>query len=218
MAKSSDVLMPLFYQHNINASTKIGVWHITEDEGFFLQKVTLQKNITHWHKRLQHLAGRYLLPYLFPGFPHQLILIADTRKPYLPGEEFHFSISHCGDFAAVMVSKHQRVGVDIELVSSKVGLISHKFLNDDELPKPSLGACQQNTPDLQKLTLLWCCKEAVFKWYGNGGVDFKNHIHLGHRRGEKTPGVITSFFLKDEPVALDIHYKLFDGMCLAWVA
>ena len=83
-------IVPLFYQHNINETTKLAVWHILESEEYFLQWVPLQKEITHWHKRLQHLAGRYLLQYLFPGFPYHLILIADTRKPYLPGEEFHF--------------------------------------------------------------------------------------------------------------------------------
>ena len=52
--------MPLVYQQNINAVTKMGVWHITETEDFFAS-VPLQKEITHPNKRLQHLAGRFLL-------------------------------------------------------------------------------------------------------------------------------------------------------------
>ena len=96
--------MPLFFQQNINASTRLGIWHITEPEEFFLAKVPLQKNITHPHKRLQHLAGRYLLQYLFPDFPYNEILIADTRKPYLPNDQYHFSISLCSNYAAVFIS------------------------------------------------------------------------------------------------------------------
>jgi hypothetical protein len=60
--------MPLVYQQNINAVTKMAVWHITETEDFFAT-VPLQKTITHWHKRLQHLAGRFLLKELYPDFP-----------------------------------------------------------------------------------------------------------------------------------------------------
>ena len=30
----------------------------------------------------------------------------------------------------------------------------------------------------QLLTLCWSGKEAVYKWYGLGGVDFKEHIRL----------------------------------------
>ena len=107
--------MPLFYQQDINATTKLAIWHIEEDEAFFIAKVPLQSNITHPHKRLQHLAGRYLLRFLFPDFPNEEILIATTRKPFLPDEQYHFSISHCGDFAAAIVSKNERVGIDIEI-------------------------------------------------------------------------------------------------------
>ena len=123
--------MPLFYQHTINYAVKIGVWHISEPENFFLDKVPLPNIITHWHKRLQHLAGRYLLQELYPGFPYHLIEIADTRKPFLANEKYHFSISHCGDYAAVIISKVKRVGVDIELAAAKIERIKYKFLNID---------------------------------------------------------------------------------------
>ena len=53
--------MPLVYQQNINEHTKIGVWHILETEDFFLEKAKEQYKISHFKKKLQHLAGRYLL-------------------------------------------------------------------------------------------------------------------------------------------------------------
>jgi phosphopantetheinyl transferase len=209
--------MPLFYQHTINRSTKIGIWYISEPEAYFLEKVPLQKEITHWHKRLQHLAGRYLLQYLFPGFPNHLIEIADTRKPYLPGEAYHFSVSHCGDYAAVIVSKDKRVGVDIELVTSKVEKIRHKFLNEAELIRFPTSNIEAQASSMQRLTLLWCCKEAVFKWYGSGGVDFKKHIHLKPDYNDITTGLISAEFLKEENISLQIEYRMFEKMCLAWI-
>lgn len=72
--------MALFYQQNINESTCLAIWKIEEPEDFFLQRVTLQREITHPNKRLQHLAGRYLLPFLFPDFPDADIEIANTRS------------------------------------------------------------------------------------------------------------------------------------------
>ena len=111
----------------------MGVWKIEESEAFFLSRVPLQRNITHPHKRLQHLAGRYLLPCLFANFPHHEIEIADTRKPFLPDEQYHFSISHCGDYAAALVSSTSRVGIDIEMITQRVDKIKHKFLHPTEL-------------------------------------------------------------------------------------
>ena len=119
--------MPLVYQQNINASTKLGVWHIAESEAFFSERICVIQQIAHPHKRLQHLAGRMVLTELFPTFPVNEILIAATRKPYLPQQEFQFSISHCGDYAAAIVSRANRVGVDIEIPQAKIEPICHKL-------------------------------------------------------------------------------------------
>src|SRR6185437_16615263 len=125
--------MPLFYQHNINQTTRLAVWKITEPEDFFLEKVTIQKEITHIHKRLQHLAGRYILQILDPGFPMDLIAISETKKPLLANGKWHFSISHCGDFAAAIISENRSVGIDVELVTPKIGAIKNRFLSESEL-------------------------------------------------------------------------------------
>jgi phosphopantetheinyl transferase len=201
--------MPLFYQHNIN-QTKLAVWIITEPEGFFLEKVHLRREINHPHKRLQHLAGRYLLQLLNPGFPLHLIEIADSNKPLLMNEEFHFSISHCGDFAAAIVSENNVVGIDVELIQAKIEFIKHKFLSEAEqrlLP----------APDAQMLTLLWSSKEAVYKWYGRGGVDFKNHILIKNISITGDTGMVTCRFMKEMEKDLNVEFHLFRGLCLAWV-
>ena len=126
--------MPVFFQHQINDHTRLGVWKIEEPESFFRDNVPMHRDVTHPHKRLQHLAGRFLLRYLFPDFPYELIRIAETRKPYLPGEEFHFSIAHSGDYAAAIVSRTSRVGIDVEEVREQVGRLIPKFLSADEIP------------------------------------------------------------------------------------
>ncbi len=210
--------MPLFYQQNINATTKLAIWRIKEEEAFFLQKVFLQREITHPHKRLQHLAGRYLLRFLFPDFPHEEILIATTRKPFLPDEQYHFSISHCGDFAAAIVSKNERVGIDIEIETPKVAKIAHKFLNNNEqiLVDSWQLKILPSTNIYQLPTLFWCAKETIFKWWGNGEVDFKEHIHLFDiELAEKN--VLKSSFNKISPAQdLDIHYHFFNDLCLTF--
>ncbi|HRN58188.1 MAG TPA: 4'-phosphopantetheinyl transferase superfamily protein [Agriterribacter sp.] len=219
--------MPLFFQHNINASTKLGVWHIAEPEDFFLAQVPLQQEISHPHKRLQHLAGRYLLPFLFPGFPHGLIEIAGTKKPFLPDEAFHFSISHCGDYAAAIVSRSHRVGIDIEIPTFKVARVRHKFLHTEEL---SIMESEDNmlhatdtageTGFLRKLTLLWSAKEAVFKWYGNGEVDFSDQIRIQPPENTLTvpgEGSMNGTFLKEQRLSLTLPFVNFKEICLVWV-
>ncbi len=206
--------MPLFYQQDINETTRLGVWKIEETEDFFLRAVPLQRHITHPHKRLQHLAGRYLLPFLFPDFPHEEIEIADTRKPFLPDEQYHFSISHCGNYAAAIVSRTKRVGVDIELITPKVERIKHKFLHRDELV---FVHAHEDIQQIPLLTLLWSAKETMFKWWGRGEVDFSEVLRV-HAFTFTTSGIIPAVFLKDAlNVPLEIHYQMRDDLSLAWV-
>jgi phosphopantetheinyl transferase len=204
--------MAIFFQQDIDKYTRLGIWKIEEPEEFFLNLVPLQREITHPHKRLQHLAGRWLLKYLFPAFPVGLIQIADTRKPFLENEAYHFSISHCGDYAAVIVSEKYRVGVDIELPSPKVERIRHKFLHREEL-----ALLQQKDMDaVVPLTLMWSCKEAVFKWWSYGNVDFSDQIRLSPLSLQLS-GVISARFIEQETFELELQYCLFDEICLAWV-
>ena len=199
--------MPLIYQTQLNLSTKIGVWHITEKEEYFLEKVPLQRTITHWHKRLQHLAGRLLLRELFPDFPVDMILIADTRRPYLYEDPFHFSISHCGDYAAVIVSRDHRVGVDIEQKTAKIRTILHKFLSPEEIALISPAEFDD------RATLCWSVKESIFKWQGRSGVDFKRDMIIKKILGD-TEGKVECLF-RGRP--LSVHYLKFNDNFLAWL-
>jgi len=201
--------MPLVYQQNINATTRIAVWHITEQEDFFLAVVPVQREIKHWHKRLQHLAGRLLLKELYPDFPVELIQVADTKKPFLENEPFHFSISHCGDYAAVMVSKEYRVGVDIELMNPKIEKIIPKFLTDVECFLMPRGAIASTA------TLFWSVKETIYKWNSRAGVDFKKHIAIRFTTGNAHEGIVHCIF--NGQTELDVHFIHFNDNYLTWV-
>jgi phosphopantetheinyl transferase (holo-ACP synthase) len=210
----------LFYQHNINGQTKMGIWRIEEPEDFYLQKVPLKTGVSHPYKRLQHLAGRYLLPELYEDFPLEEILVADTRKPFLENEQYHFSISHGGNFAAAIVSSTHRVGVDIELVSPRIVAISHKFLH------PTEKAFLDDWAHLPKMhlelnTVMWSAKEAIYKWHGLGGLDFRQHMQLsGAVTFDPMETIVMPFtFKKDKqaPVSLTVEARVFDQLALAWV-
>jgi phosphopantetheinyl transferase len=207
--------VPIFFQQQINETTRLGIWKIEENEDFFLGTVPLQREVTHPHKRLQHLAGRFLLRYLFPGFPYELIRIADTRKPYLEDEQYHFSVSHSGDYAGAIVSSEKRVGLDIERPSQKVGRIMQKFLSEKEIKDLKIENPDQEFSKevLIRLSILWSAKEAVFKWYGLGNVDFRSDIHLS----QSTDTSLNCLFqLTNQDIP--IHYEIFPELSLAWLS
>ena len=219
--------MPLFYQHNINQDTKLGIWRIEEPESFFLEKVPLKRNVSHPYKRLQHLAGRYLLSFLFEDFPLEEIRVADTRQPFLASEKYHFSISHCGEYAAAIVSGNSRVGVDIEVITPRIETVARKFLTEDEAhyfnEEYALFLEQwglRGRVHQEFLTMIWSAKEAIFKWYGRGELDFKRHMHLdGNITMEGDAVKLPFIFDKGKRIHLGIEGRIFDeqALILAWL-
>lgn len=202
--------MALFYQHNINDSAELAVWHITEPEDFFTREVQLQYTIPNPHKRLQHLAGRYLLKILDQDFPLHEIEIMESRKPRLKDSSRHFSISHCGDYAAALLSEGSLAGIDVEKITPKIEAVKTKFMGEGEL-----SILPSHAPEI--ITLCWSAKEAVYKWYGLGLLSFKNHIVITNIHVWDKVGVVHINFRMGTPRDLKIQFRFFDNICLAWM-
>ena len=74
---------------------------------------------------------------------------------------------------------------------------------------------QSATGNAQWLTLCWSVKEAVYKWWGIGGVDFKKDIIIKKISGDADQGVVNCLF-KNE-IELNVHFLHFNGNILTWV-
>lgn len=206
--------MPQMYTHSPNENTRLAVWHITEPESFFSGVIPGSKNIAHPHKRLQHLCGRYLLKHVAPHFPIADVVATQNNKPFLPGHPYHFSISHCDDYAAVMVSTERPVGIDVETVEERVLKIRRKFLTEREE-----SMLVNNCPDLsatQRLTLAWSAKETLFKWLGETGVDFKEHLILHAITGTHKTGFIDATINRKPGRILSLCYVFIGNIVLTW--
>jgi hypothetical protein len=72
---------------------------------------------------------------------------------------------------------------------------------------------------LELLTLCWSAKEAIYKWYGNGGVDFKKHIQLKQPLDYSKQQWIESIFVFDREaaVSLNLYSRFFNELVLTYV-
>ena len=70
---------------------------------------------------------------------------------------------------------------------------------------------------LQTATLLWSAKEAMFKWYGNGGVDFRSHMHIAQLNGTDEEGLLECIFQKNQSHQLKVKYRLLNDLVISWV-
>jgi len=211
--------MPIVYRKNIDEQTSLAVWKIEETEEQLLAGLQLKQHeldviasLSNGKRALHWLSTRLLLRTMLNTADYIDCQMDDHGKPYLVNSDTHISLSHSYDYAAVIISKDKKVGIDIELIKHKIKSIKHKFLSDVELAQKQIG---DNTNGLY---VSWCAKEAIYKWNGRKGLEFKQHIHIKPFK-LKDEGMLEAIVeLPEGTKSLAVNYfKTKDGYMLGYV-
>jgi 4'-phosphopantetheinyl transferase len=167
--------MPLHQVINHDQSTKVLLWKITENlvDLFNCADISdttlfrLSSVKSDQHKK-GILAVRLLLQEA--GYTDHDLYYDAFGKPHLK-DGTHISISHSHDFSAVILSD-KTTGLDLELRRDKIAIIANKFI------EPSFVLDKSAQDYVNKLTVNWGVKEAVFKIRNEKGISFKDHIDV----------------------------------------
>jgi len=162
--------MPLYKEWEIGDHGMAAIWKVEEDEAFFAEQTGMTSDMKNERRRIEHLAGRFLLKQLEADFPLQEISKDEHDKPRIENNAFFFSISHSWPYIAAVIDPYEEAGIDIQTWHPRIEHIQNKFLSAEE------QELFQNDPKL--LTLAWSAKEAVYKWNGKRGVDFIEHLPI----------------------------------------
>ena len=123
-----------------------------------------------------HQAGRKLLEEMvceYTGHPMPPIAVGPRGKPYFPGSDLHFSISHSKGYVFCALS-HSPIGIDAEEADRPISpALAEKILSPGEY------AQWQQAADPQKALLtFWVLKEAQAKCTGEGLRGYPNHTNF----------------------------------------
>lgn len=95
-----------------------------------------------------------------------IVTYDNDHKPFLTEKKHHISISHSGNFYALIESVHSPVGIDIEKRTQRVAGVSRRFLDQDELN------FLNKTGNSAGMEIAWSAKEALYKRIGKEAYDF----------------------------------------------
>lgn len=96
--------------------------------------------------------------------------------PYACNSNIQISISHSNSMIAIGYC-NDKIGIDIETISTRVQKVSHKFCSEKELVYAN---------SIEILTKIWSSKEAIYKLHEHGLEDFKEQIYC-HIESSKLP-------------------------------
>jgi phosphopantetheinyl transferase len=177
-------VMPIISFQEIKPGIRRGIWHITETEEQLRKPLTLsQREMTAFSTLRTDLRKRQWLSYRnmvcsMLGTNRAHIYNTIEGKPEIDGLDIHVSISHTDQYAAVMLSDNHRVGIDIERPRDRVLRVRDKFMSEREL-------MMIGSTDVEKHTIFWCAKEALYKVYGRKRLDFRKHISLNNLNNQE---------------------------------
>jgi len=202
-------------KHYLNEYSILGVWKIEEDLNTLLELVILDpeekkkyKSFRSTSRKLEFLSVRALLAEIIGN--DASIVYNKNNKPFLRDGSHFISISHSHRLTAILLSTNEKVGIDLEYMSSNISAFSFKYMNRKEKVTKD--------PELRKyhLYIHWCAKEALYKICDKEGISIRNNITIEpfdlHEAGEikgkvHTDKINESFFL---------YYSRYDNYSIVW--
>ncbi|PIB38062.1 4'-phosphopantetheinyl transferase family protein [Maribacter sp. 4G9] len=206
--------MPLYKTITVNLNTSIAIWKVEETETFLEQGIRLTSQCqtryngmkSELHRRaflsIRHLMALY-------GYEDKDLYYSEFGKPHLKDGNF-ISITHSHHFTAIIVSKTEEVGIDIEKNREKILRISHKFT-----PFEEYRTLANTEAIIRKLTIVWGAKESLYKIYGQQGISFLHHIHVADFSFSDTQTTAEIIF-EGQVSQYHVHFMEFEGFTLVY--
>jgi 4'-phosphopantetheinyl transferase len=202
-------------KHFLNESSILGVWKIEEDINTLLELVVLDADdrkkyngFTSTSRRLEFLSVRALLAELLGK--EAKIVYNKNNKPFLKDGSKFISISHSHKLTAILCSRTEKVGIDLEYMGANIGAFAFKFINRKEKIT--------RDPENRKyhLYLHWCAKEALYKICDKEGITIRKNITIEPFEVKDSgviKGAVNTRRIND---SFDLYYSRYDNYAIVW--
>jgi len=191
------------------------MWKIEEDFDTLLQSVTLNadekkklKSFRSVKRKLEFLSVRALLAELTDN--KASIVYNKNNKPFLKDGAMFISISHSYQLTAILLSVNEKVGVDLEYMSSNIAAVALKFINvKEKIIKDPINR-------LYHLYIHWCAKEALYKICDKEIKNIRKEVSIEpfkvRNSGEITGNVHTNVMNEN----FSLQYMKYDNYTIVW--
>src|SRR5674476_1188269 len=202
-------------KHYLNEFSILGVWKIEEDLNTLLELVSLDndekkkyKGFSSTSRKLEFLSVRALLSELIGK--EAKIVYNKNNKPFLKDGSRFISISHSHKLTAILLSTNEKVGIDLEYMSSNIAALAFKFINRKE------KVTKEKEDRRYHLYIHWCAKEALYKICDKKRNNKKNkkkiEPFLVKESGEIKGQVLTNKINE----SFDLYYSKYDNYAIVW--
>ncbi len=202
-------------KHYLNRETVIGVWKIEEELSTLLEMVDMSPEdkkryevFRSTSRKLEFLSVRALLAEMMGRDAR--IVYNKNNKPFIKDGSHFISITHSNKLTAILMSRDERVGIDLEYMRVNINAFASKFLNKRE------KITRRWADRTYHLYIHWCAKEAIYKICDKEGINIVNDITIEpfdiHDSGE-IRGSVKNERIDDQ---FTLFYSKYDNYTIVW--
>lgn len=202
-------------KHILNESTILGVWKIEEDINTLMEMVELDTDdkkrysgFASTSRKLEFLSVRALLAELLGKDAR--IVYNKNNKPFLKDGSRFISITHSHKLTAIICSVNEKVGIDLEYMSSNIGAFAFKFLNRKE--KITKNAENRK----YHLYIHWCAKESLYKICDKEGISIRKNITIEPFEVLESGEIKGKVHTEKINESFDLFYTRYDNYAIVW--
>lgn len=207
--------MACITKHYLNKDAVIGVWKIEEELPTLLEMVDMSPED---HKRyelfrstsrkMEFLSVRALLAEMMDRDAR--IVYNKNNKPFIKDGSHFISITHSNKLTAILMSRNERVGIDLEYMRLNINAFASKFLNKKE------KITRRWADRTYHLYIHWCAKEAMYKICDKEGINIVNDISIEPfevRESGEIKGSVKNERMDDQ---FTLYYSKYDNYTIVW--
>jgi 4'-phosphopantetheinyl transferase EntD len=132
------------------------------------EELNKYRAITNDKRKCEFLSIRKSIQTLYDE--NEYIAYSYHGKPNLAISGHKISISHSKGLLGILIHPVVEVGIDLQHETPKIIKIKNRFMSPEELIS-SKG-------DEWQLLTYWCAKEALYKYYSKGNVEFNKNLFV----------------------------------------
>jgi phosphopantetheinyl transferase len=207
--------MACITKHYLNKDTVIGVWKIEEDLPTLLEMVDMGPEdrkryeiFRSTSRKMEFLSVRALLAELMDRDAR--IVYNKNNKPFIKDGSHFISITHSNKLTAILISRNERVGIDLEYMRLNINAFASKFLNKRE------KITRRWADRTYHLYIHWCAKEAMYKICDKEGINIVNDITIEPfevRESGEIRGSVKNERIDDQ---FTLYYSKYDKYTIVW--
>lgn len=202
-------------KHYLNEYSILGVWKIDEDINSLMELVVLDNDEKKKYKcfssnsrKLEFLSVRALLAELIGK--EAKIVYNKNNKPFLKDGSRFISISHSFKLTSILLSTNEKVGIDLEYMSTNIAAIAFKFLNRKEKVTKELEDRKYH------LYIHWCAKEALYKICDKEGISIRKNITIEPFKLNESGEIKGNVHTDKIKESFGLYYSKYDNYAIVW--